>query len=174
MPSYVYIYTYIYIVNSTVFNYLKPLFYNAQHTPFAYFTDLQNVIIEEIIKVWTCSKQTQENDLILDIDEKCGSDDFSEDRLRGITRGVTNKSYPDDDYVWTRMFKLFYLFSDNNSCWMHILNHVNTLRSRQNGRHFADDILKCTFMNEHAWILIKISLFVSPEVNLPIFQHWFR
>ena len=28
---------------------------------------------------------------------------------------------------------------------------LNTLRSRQNGRHFADDIFKCIFLNENAW-----------------------
>ena len=36
--------------------------------------------------------------------------------------------------------------------------HVNTLRSRQNCRHFPDDILKCIFLNEYVWISIKISL----------------
>ena len=34
---------------------------------------------------------------------------------------------------------------------------VNTLRPRQNGRHFPD-ILKCIFVNENVWISIKISL----------------
>ena len=34
---------------------------------------------------------------------------------------------------------------------------INTLRPRQNGRHFADDIFKCMFFNENAWIPIKIS-----------------
>ena len=29
---------------------------------------------------------------------------------------------------------------------------VNTLRPRQNGRHFADDISKCIFLNETVWI----------------------
>ena len=39
---------------------------------------------------------------------------------------------------------------------------LNTLRPRQNGRHFADDIFKCIYLNENVWILIKISLtFVS-------------
>ena len=39
---------------------------------------------------------------------------------------------------------------------------VNTLRPRQNDRHFPDDIFKCIFLNENAWIEIKISLkFVS-------------
>ena len=34
----------------------------------------------------------------------------------------------------------------------------NSLRPRQNGRHFADDIFKCIFLNENVWIPIKISL----------------
>ena len=39
---------------------------------------------------------------------------------------------------------------------------VNTLRPRQNGRYFPDDIFKCIFLNENVLILIKISLkFVS-------------
>ena len=33
---------------------------------------------------------------------------------------------------------------------------VNTLRPRQNGRHFADDMFKCIFLNENVWIPIKI------------------
>ena len=47
---------------------------------------------------------------------------------------------------------------------------VNTLRSRQDGRHFADDIFKCIFLNENVWIPIKISLkFVpkGPMNNIP-------
>ena len=38
------------------------------------------------------------------------------------------------------------------------LTYVNTLRPRQNGRHFADDIFKCIFLNEIVWISIEISL----------------
>ena len=41
--------------------------------------------------------------------------------------------------------------------------HVNTLRPRQNGRHFADDIFKCIFLNENVWISIKISLKFVPK-----------
>ena len=40
---------------------------------------------------------------------------------------------------------------------------VNTLRQRQNGRHFADDISKQIFVNENGWILIKISLKFLPR-----------
>ena len=40
---------------------------------------------------------------------------------------------------------------------------VNTLRLRQDGRHFADGIFKCIFLNENVWIPIKISLKFVPE-----------
>ena len=40
---------------------------------------------------------------------------------------------------------------------------VNTSRQRQNGRHFADDIFKCIFLNENLWISIKISLKFVPK-----------
>ena len=49
---------------------------------------------------------------------------------------------------------------------------LNTLRPRQNGRHFADDILKCIFLNENVWIPIEFSLkFVpkGPIDNIPAF-----
>ena len=47
---------------------------------------------------------------------------------------------------------------------------LNTLRPRQNGRHFADDIFKCIFLNQNVWISSKISLkFVlkGPINNIP-------
>ena len=47
---------------------------------------------------------------------------------------------------------------------------LNSMRLRQNGRHFADDVFKCNFFNENVWIPIKISLkFVSkgPINNIP-------
>ena len=46
----------------------------------------------------------------------------------------------------------------------------NSLRPRQNGRHFPDDIFKLVFLNENVWIFIKISLkFVSNVLtnNIP-------
>ena len=33
---------------------------------------------------------------------------------------------------------------------------INTLKPRQNGRHFADDIFKCIFLDENVWIPIKL------------------
>ena len=39
----------------------------------------------------------------------------------------------------------------------------NTLRPRQNGRHFTDNIFKCIFLNENVWISINISLKFVPK-----------
>ena len=47
---------------------------------------------------------------------------------------------------------------------------INTLRPRQNGHYFPDDIFECIFLKENVSILIKISLkFVpkSPINNIP-------
>ena len=40
------------------------------------------------------------------------------------------------------------------------VSFFNTLRPRQNGHHFADDIFKCSFLDENISIPIRISLFV--------------
>ena len=50
---------------------------------------------------------------------------------------------------------------------------LNTLKPRQDGRHFPDDIFKCIFLNENVWISMKIPLkFVpkGPINNIPLFQ----
>ena len=47
---------------------------------------------------------------------------------------------------------------------------VNTLRPKQNGRYFVDNIFKCIFLNEIVWIPIKISLKFVPKCpinNIP-------
>ena len=57
-----------------------------------------------------------------------------------------------------------YIFETQSIMWL------NTLSPRQNGRHFADDILKCIFLNEYVLIPIEISLkFVprGPINNIP-------
>ena len=43
---------------------------------------------------------------------------------------------------------------------------INTLRPIQNGRHFADDIFKCIFLNENARISLNISLKFVPKVRI--------
>ena len=52
-----------------------------------------------------------------------------------------------------------------------LLQAVNTLRPRQDGRHFPDDIFKGIFSNENVWIPLKFSLkFVpkGPINNIPV------
>ena len=46
------------------------------------------------------------------------------------------------------------------------LQWVNTLRPRQNGRHFTDDILKCIFSNENIYISIEMSLKFIPKSQI--------
>ena len=56
------------------------------------------------------------------------------------------------------------------SCLTGLCPQVNTLRPRQNGRHFANDTFKRIFLNENVRILIKIPLkFVhkGPINNIP-------
>ena len=40
---------------------------------------------------------------------------------------------------------------------------INSLRPRQNRRHFADNVFKCNFLYENVWIPIKISLKFVPK-----------
>ena len=54
--------------------------------------------------------------------------------------------------------------------WLNDWAPVNTLRQRQSGCHFPDDIFKCIFLNGNVWISIKISPnFVpnGPMNNIP-------
>ena len=69
------------------------------------------------------------------------------------------------------IFATFRYFNTSTwSSWMmpKIVNYENVgkpmnLKPRQNGHHFADDILKCIFLNENVWILITISLKFVPK-----------
>ena len=50
-------------------------------------------------------------------------------------------------------------FSDQRRCQL----TLNTLRPRQDGCHFPDDIFRCIFLNENIWIAINISLSFVPK-----------
>ena len=43
---------------------------------------------------------------------------------------------------------------------------INTLRPRQDGRHFPDNIFKRIFLNENVRVSIKISLKFVPKVPI--------
>ena len=55
--------------------------------------------------------------------------------------------------------QLFWLMQSVYVCH----RRFNTLRPRQNGRHFPNNIFKCIFLNENVWISIKISLRFVPK-----------
>ena len=56
----------------------------------------------------------------------------------------------------------------------HSFYRDNTLRQRQNGRHFAANIFKYIFFNESLQILIQISLKFVTKGPINSIQHWFR
>ena len=58
--------------------------------------------------------------------------------------------------VWKRLLNLIALS-------LIVLLPVNSSPPGQNGRHFADTIFSCTFVNEKCSILIKISLTFVPK-----------
>ena len=70
------------------------------------------------------------------------------DGIRGLAYLLFCAAY------WSRQPRVFWRLS--RSC-------SNTLRPRQNGRHFADDVFKCIFFNENVWISLKISLKFVPK-----------
>ena len=86
-----------------------------------------------------------------------------------------------DEWVWMGewyvfVYKLMYgwIREEMNEWTVHwttvLFAFINTLRSRQNGRHFADDTFKPIFLNENIPISIKIWLKFVPKVpinNIP-------
>ena len=75
----------------------------------------------------------------------------------------TQKMFPFDDVIMGNAESV-------SMAWHHDAMGFNTLRLKQNGRHFADDMFKWIFLKENVWIPIKISLkFVprGPINNIP-------
>ena len=63
------------------------------------------------------------------------------------------------DNVWSAIWdnpSLFWVWS----MFALLLKHIE---AETNGRHFADDIFKCIFLNENVWIPIKLSLKFVPK-----------
>ena len=84
-------------------------------------------------------------------------------------------------WMWLLINTYMYVYIDilgviTYPCWVWIESmlvkwsqsqvSLNTLRPRQNGRHFADDIFRCIFLNEDVWIALKISLKFVPRVRI--------
>ena len=56
-------------------------------------------------------------------------------------------------YGWFGYSSVWHMYIVVPYAWL-----INTLRPRQNGRHLADHMFKCIFLNENVWISINISL----------------
>ena len=55
---------------------------------------------------------------------------------------------------------------DTSACQSGGRYTLNSLRPRQNGRHFPDDIFKRIFFNENVWISLKFSLKFIPRIRI--------
>ena len=72
-------------------------------------------------------------------------------------------------YIWTAFPNAFTQVVTHQN--MSVKLQINTLRLRQNGRHFPDNIFTCIFSNENVWISRKISLTILPKDwinNIPV------
>ena len=74
---------------------------------------------------------------------------------------------------WTPIKKLHAICVDVKKYQINVNYYmINTLRSRQIGHHFPDNIFKYIYLNGNLWISIKISLKFVPKCpinNIPAF-----
>ena len=81
-------------------------------------------------------------------------------------------------FLWVLIRGMACCYVDNGIWFGRIYDHIdkfcqclfNTLRPRQNGRHFSDDIFKSILLDENVWTSIKISLNYFPKgpiYNIP-------
>ena len=86
-----------------------------------------------------------------------------------------NIEYPEKIFTIQLQFSqgMFYLknvpdivdvmtFSSQSRSWKWF-EGINTLRLRQNGRHFPDDSFEWIFLNEDVWISIEVSMKFVPK-----------
>ena len=85
---------------------------------------------------------------------------------------VTRKMFPFDDVI----MKVYGTFSPRTSFVQYVTNNygLNTLRPRQNGHHFPDDIFKWIFFNCNVWTVLRFHWNLFLRFELTIFQHWLR
>ena len=86
--------------------------------------------------------------------------------MQGVPTICFNTSGRDKmaNILWTILWNPYYTFIGTHR------KTFNTLRPRQDGSHFPDDLVKCIFFDENVWISIKISLRFVPKCpinNIP-------
>ena len=90
-----------------------------------------------------------------------------------VMLGIWNRGQPRFFENWDSKDPSHHFQFDINQS-LQCQTYVNTLRLRQNGCHFSDDIFKCIFFNENIWTWIKISLKFVPKCPINNIQHCFR
>ena len=89
----------------------------------------------------------------------------TEARITGPDIGIAYRTY--SVTVQKRLINLVFiarcLSGGIRNIWIALISSINTLRPRQDGHYFADDVLKCIFLNENVWILFKIPLKFVPK-----------
>ena len=97
---------------------------------------------------------------------------FLNSKSHGLLKLIFNNdmcmlnSQKSTDFPWWHRYPRHKQVSYKSICWgcsVYWAEMLDTLGPRQNGRHFADDIFKCIFLNENVWIQIKISLKFVPK-----------
>ena len=66
-------------------------------------------------------------------------------------------------FIYICIYTYIYIYIYREREMLGNSNCINTLRPRQNGHHFPDNIFKCTFLKENVWISIKIPLRLVPK-----------
>ena len=82
--------------------------------------------------------------------------------LFGLCRGCKPQLVKWEQAGWCNIQNLSGIRVNSMACGR-CGNSFNTLRPRQNGRHFADDTFNCIFVNENVRISIKFSLKFVPK-----------
>ena len=70
--------------------------------------------------------------------------------------------------IYTLVLLIYVLFLCDFTCVVWLMGQlwpfcVNKMTTTTTGRHFANDIFKCIFLNENVWIPVKISLKFVPK-----------
>ena len=75
---------------------------------------------------------------------------------------------------WLRQTRSMLLRPPGHQQECHRLYTINTLRPRQNGRRFPDDIFKGIFLMKMNGFRVRFHWKLFLRFELTIFQHWFR
>ena len=86
------------------------------------------------------------------------------DHQRYFVRLILFRRKKNISYIFVNILQFIVgSWNRTNECLYNFSGEFNTLRPRQNGSYFPDDIFKCILVNDNSWISIKISLKFVPE-----------